>query len=220
MGLIKDIWRFIKGDQVTKSKNDIIISIVLVLIAILAIGYNIFSVEMQKIETQKQIEENANLEKEREESESEMLKGLESEEARQLADYYREFSPIKTEFMEKTAEFVEKMNDKVINTAELKELTTGQLQAALDYKEKLAAIENVPALLEAFSIYELEFIESDIKTINLVLSYYDSENYTSFKSSAIDKLYEDTESLFNRAEEELHRVYEQYDLGYLLERSS
>src|SRR4030042_4210866 len=95
----------IKGDQVTKSKNDIIISIVLVLIAILAIGYNIFSVEMQKIETQKQIEENANLEKEREESESEMLKGLESEEARQLAEYYGEYGPIKTEFMERSAEF-------------------------------------------------------------------------------------------------------------------
>ena len=203
-----------------KSKNDIIISIVLVLIAILAIGYNIFSVEMIKIETQKQIEENASLEKEREESEKEMLETLRSEEARQLAEYYSEYGPIRTEFMEKTAEFAEKMNDKVINTVELKELTTGQLEAVLDYKEKLVAIENVPAPLETFSIYELEFIESDIKTINLVLSYYDSENYTSFKSSAIDKLYEDTESLFHRAEEELYRVYEQYDLGYLLEGSS
>src|SRR4030043_1791693 len=113
-----------------------------------------------------------------------------------------------------------KIETKVVDTVELKELTNGQLEAAIDYKEKLIAIENIPAPLETFSIYELEFIESDIKTINLVLSYYNSENYTNFNSSAIDKLYEDTESLFRRAEEELRRVYEQYDLGYLLERSS
>ncbi len=204
----------------TKSKNDIIISIVLVLIAILAVGYNVFSVEMQKIETQRQIEENANLEKEREESEQQMLEELKSEEARQLTEYYSEYGPIKAEFMERTAELAEKMNDKVINTVELKELTAGQLEAVLDYKEKLVAIENIPAPLEAFSIYELEFIESDIKTINLVLSYYNSENYTNFNSSAIDKFYEDTESLLGRAEGELRRVYEQYDLRYLLEGSS
>ncbi len=207
----------VKGNQVTKSKNDIIISIVLVLIAILAVGYNVFSVEMLKIETQKQIEENASLEKEREESEQEMLEALRSEEARQLAEYYSEYGPIKTEFMERTAEFAGKINNKVANTVELKDLTTGQLEAVIDYKEKLVAIENVPAPLEAFSIYELEFINSDIKTINLVLSYYNSENYTNFNSSAIEKLYKDTESLLSRAEKELRRVYEQYDLGYLLE---
>ncbi|MFA5015463.1 MAG: hypothetical protein WC549_07985 [Actinomycetota bacterium] len=205
----------------SRSKNEIIISILLVFAAFLVIGYNIFSVEMQKIEIQRQIEENANIEKEREALEREMLlEVLRSEEARQLAEYYVEYGPVKAEFMEKTIEFSEKINDKIINTAELKKLTTGRLEAALDYKEKLIGIENVPAPLEAFSIYELEFIESDIKTINLVLSYYNSENYTNFNSSAIDKFYEDTQSLLGRAEKELRRVYEQYNLEYLLEGSS
>ena len=203
-----------------KSKSEIIISILLVLVVVLLAGYNVFSVETQKIETQRQLEEEARLEEERERIESERLEEVRSEEARQLAEYYGEYGPIKAEFMEKTTEFSEKIDDKIINTAELKELTTGRLEAALDYKEKLVGIENVPAPLEAFSIYELEFIESDIKTINLVLSYYNSTSYTDFNSSAIDKLYNDTESLFNRAEEELRRVYEQYDLGYLLEGSS
>lgn len=200
-------------------KNEIIILILVVLAVFLLVGYNIFSVEMQKIEAQRQLEEEARSEEERERLENERLEEVRSEEARQLAEYYTEYGPVKAEFIEKTAAFSEKINDMIVNTAELKELTTGRLEAAQDYKEKLAGIENVPAPLEAFFLYEMEFIESDIKTINLVLSYYNSENYTNFNSSAIDKLSRDTESLLSRAEKELRRVYEQYELGYLLEGS-
>jgi uncharacterized membrane-anchored protein YhcB (DUF1043 family) len=205
---------------VIKSRIEIIISTLLILIVVLLVGVNVFSVESQKIEAKRQIEEESDLEKEREESEKEMLEELRSEEARQLAEYYQEYDPIKTEFIEKTAELSEKMNDKVTNTEELRELAAERLEAVLDYKEKLIGIGNVPAPLETFSIFELEFIESDIKTINLLLSYYKSENYSNFNSSALDKLYEDTGSLLRRAEEELRSVYEQYDLGYLLEGSS
>jgi len=94
------------------------------------------------------------------------------------------------------------------------------LDAARNYKEKLIQIGNVPELLETFFSYELEFLESDIKTVNLVLSYYTSESYSDFNSSAIDKLYEDTRLLLLKAEEELQRVYSQYELEYLLEESS
>jgi len=205
---------------VIKSRIEIIISTLLILIVILLVGVNVFSVESQKIEAKRQIEEDADLEKEREESKKEMLEELRSEEARQLAEYYQDYGLIKTEFMENTAELSEKMNDKVTDTEELRKLAAERLEAVLDYKEKLIGIGNVPAPLETFSIFELEFIESDIKTINLLLSYYNSENYSNFNSSALGKLYEDTKSLYRRAEEELQKVYEQYDLGCLLEGSS
>jgi len=204
---------------VIKSRIEIIISALLILIVILLVGVNVFSVESQKIEAKRQIEEDADLEKEREESKKEMLEELRSEEARQLAEYYQDYGLIKTEFMENTAELSEKMNDKVTDTEELRKLAAERLEAVLDYKEKLIGIGNVPAPLETFSIFELEFIESDIKTINLLLSYYSSESYSNFKSSALDKQYEDTKSLYRRAEEELQKVYEQYDLGCLLEGS-
>jgi len=203
-----------------KSKSKIIISILLVLIAVLLIGYNVFSVEMQKIETQRQMEESARLEEERERLEREMLEELKSKETKELAEYYQKYRPIKAEFIENTTELSKKMEDKIINTEELKEFTTQRLDAARDYKEKLIGIGNVPEPLETFFSYELEFIESDIKTVNLVLSYYNSESYSDFNDSVIEKLYQNTRSLLFKAEEELQRVYRQYELEYLLEESS
>ena len=220
--VLKRLSELVTGKKLKKLrlKNEVIILMLLVIAAFLLVGYNIFSVEMQKIETKRQLEEDARLKEERERLETEMLEELRSEEARQLAEYYVEYGSIKAEFIEKTDGLSEKMNDKVTNTEELRELAAERLEAVLDYKEKLIGIGNVPAPLETFSIFELEFIESDIKTINLLLSYYSSESYSNFKSSALDKLYEDTKSLLSRAEEELRRVYEKYDLEYLLEGSS
>ena len=203
-----------------KSKSEIIISILLVLITVLLVGYNIFSVEMQKVETQRQMEESARLDEERERLESEMLEELKSKETMELAEYYRKYRPIKAEFIEKTAELSKKMEDKIINIGELEELTIKRLDAARNYKEKLIQIGNVPKPLETFFSYELEFLESDIKTVSLVLSYYGSESYSGFNDNAIEKLYENTRYLLLKAEEELQRVYSQYELEYLLEESS
>ena len=196
-----------------KSKSEIIISILLVLITVLLVGYNVFSVEMQKIETQRQLEENARIERE-------MLENIKLEEAKEIAEYYQKYRPLKDEFIEKVNLLSEKIKNGVIDTAELKELTTQRLATVSDYKEKLIQIGNVPEPLKTFFSYELEFLGSDIKTVNLVLSYYDSESYSNFNSSAIEKLYENTRSLLLKAEEELQRVYERYDLGYLLEEPS
>ena len=168
---------------------------------------------MQKIETQRQLEENARMERE-------MLESIKLEEAKEIAEYYQRYGPLKDEFIEKVNLLSEKIKNGVINTAELKELTIKRLDAARNYKEKLVQIGNVPEPLGTFFSYELEFIESDIKTVSLVLSYYNSEDYSNSNNSAIEKSYEDTRSLLLKAEEELQRVYSQYELEYLLEESS
>jgi len=203
-----------------KSKSEIIILILLVLIAVLLVGYNVFSFEMQKIAVKRQMEESARLEEERERLERETLEELKSKETKELVEYYQKYRPIKAGFIEKTAELSKKMEDKIINTEELKEFTTQRLNIVRDYKEKLIGIGNVPEPLETFFSYELEFIESDIKTVNLVLSYYNSESYSDFNDSVIEKLYQNTRSLLFKAEEELQRVYRQYELEYLLEEYS
>jgi len=199
--------------RMIKLKNEIIISMALVLIAVLSIGYNIFSVEMQKVEDQRQLDENDRLERE-------MLENIKLEEAREIAEYYQKYRPLKDEFIEKVNLLSEKIKNGVTNTAVLKELTMKRLDEAGNYKEKLTQIGNIPDPLKTFFSYELEFIESDIKTINLILSYYGSESYSDFNDNAIEKLYENTEYLLLKAEEELHRVYSQYELEYLLEESS
>ncbi|MBA7586923.1 hypothetical protein ES708_28930 [subsurface metagenome] len=200
-------------------KEKIILLVLVVIIAILVI-YNIFSVEMQKIETKKQLEESARLEEERARMEREMLEEIRSREAKEMAEYYQKYRPLKAEFIEEAAYLSEKMKDKIINIEQLIELTTRRLNAARDYREKLIQVGNVPESLETFFSYEMEFLESDIKTVNIVLSYYNSESYSDFNSNAIKKLYENTRSMLLKAGEELQRVYSQYELEYLLEESS
>jgi len=196
-----------------KLKSEIIIFIALISIAALLAGYNVFSVEMQKIETSRQIEE-------RQRFEREMLEELKSRETRELAEYYQKYRPIKAEFVGKVAELSEEAQDKIVNVWHLKELTTARLEAVVEYREKLTGIGDLPELLDTFYNYELEFIESDIEAISIVLSYYKSESYSTYDDTEIKKLYKNKNLLFLKAEEELQRVYGKYNLGYLLEESS
>ena len=189
-------------------KEKIILLILAVTTAVM-VGYNVFSVESQKLEVRMQIEEGARIEEE-------MLEKLKSKETIELAEYYEDYKLIKAEFVGRAAELSAEARGEIVNVTQLKEITTERLEAAKDYREKLNGIDT-PKPLKTFLACELEFIESDIKTINFVLSYYGSESYSNFKNSAIEKLYENTRSLLLKAEEELRRVYEQYNLGYLLE---
>src|SRR4030042_7051471 len=166
--------------------------------------------EMQKKEAIRQMEE-----EERARLEEEMLEELKSKETIELAEYYEDYKLIKAEFVGRAAELSAEARGEIVNVTQLKEITTERLEAAKDYREKLNGIDT-PKPLKTFLACELEFIESDIKTLNLMLSYYGSESYSNFKNSAIEKLYENTRSLLLKAEEELRRVYEQYNLGSML----
>ena len=107
------------------------------------------------------------------------------------------------------------MGGEFANIGQLKELTTERLNAAKDYREKLNGIDT-PKPLETFLAYELEFIESDIETIGMVLSYYRSESYSTYDDSELKELYIKTDSLLHKAESELQKVFNQYELEYML----
>ncbi|MDD5622446.1 MAG: hypothetical protein PHQ09_04700 [Actinomycetota bacterium] len=70
-----------------------------------------------------------------------MLEELRSEEARQLAEYYQEYGPVKAEFIEKTAGLSEKMNDRVTNTEELRKLAAERLEAVWAIRKNLSGLE-------------------------------------------------------------------------------
>lgn len=85
------------------------------------------------------------------------------------------------------------MKKEFVNMSQVKEFTSDRLDTAMKYRDKLILIENIPAPLENFHNCELDFVNSDIKTIELVLSYYDSGNYSIFNELEIKKLYADEE---------------------------
>jgi len=201
-----------------KLKNEIAILIVLVLVALLLIAYNIYSVEMQKREDIRQAEEEARLEEEaRKEEEKQRLEREKwSEETGELAEYYPDYKAIEEEFSIESSRLQEELKDHIANVAGLKEIASARLEAALDYRDKFASLD-APAPLETFYKYELEFIESDIETIREILSYYESESYSTYEEGGLNELYRKTVLLYGRAEEELTNVYSKYELDYLFE---
>jgi len=194
-------------------RKEKIILTVLVVIAAILIFYNVFSVEVQKIAVRKQVIENARMERE-------MLEEIRSREAEGIAEFGYRYQPIEDEFIKEVNLLSEKMKEKLVSVNNLSEIAAGRLEAAEDFRQKLTRIGDVPGPLEAFYDYELEFIASDIETMSLVLLYYNSNSYSTFDDTEIEELHKNTNLLFLKAEEELRRVYKQYDLEYLLEEPS
>src|SRR4030042_4894012 len=121
-----------------KLKSETAILIVFISIAaLLVVGYNIFSMEMQKKKAIRQLEEEARLEEERQRLEEEMLEELKSRETVELAEYYKDYKPIKAEFTGKAAELSEEAQGEIGNVAQLKELAGERLEAAKNYREKI-----------------------------------------------------------------------------------
>ncbi len=186
------------------------IALVILLAAVILVGLNVILVEHGKIAAEREAREEERLKRE-------MLEEIKLEEAREVVEYYLEFEPARDEFIKETIELSEEMESEFVNIDRIKELVSRRLDAAIAFRDKFLMIESVPSPLETFHDYELEFIKSDIETIGLVLSYYDSESYSTYNSSILNELYLKTGLLYQRAEEELYNVCRQYEMRYLFE---
>lgn len=178
--------------------------------AVLA-GYNIYLVLANRQAALKIAGQQQELEEEKARLE-ELKKGI----AEELAEYYPGYRIIKDEFTGNTEKLSAELDGEIVNIAQLKEITSARLDAAIGYRDKFRALDT-PAALEAFYEYELGYIESDIETIREVLLYYGSGSYSTYDDSAIGELCRKTGLLLHKAQEELKSTYSRYELGYLLQ---
>ena len=192
----------------SKSK-EIFFSIVMVVIMITAVSYNVYSVEYQKIEAVRQAEEDARLERQ-------MLEEIKSQEAREIAGFDREYRILKAEFTAEVSELSEKPYSQISSIDELKEITMQRMDASKELRDELGKMD-IPGPLEDYYKFEMEFLESDIDKMTLVLDYYNSGNYSTYDDSDLEELYKNNNLLFLKAQQEMQRVYEEYDLEYLLQ---
>jgi len=191
-----------------KIKEKIILTAV-VIVMIILVGYNVYLVEEAKIEAARQAEEDAR-------REIEMLEEIRSTEAREIAEFDRDYGALKDEFAAGVDELSAKLNSQVSSIYELKEITTQRMNASKKLKDGLSQM-SIPGPLEGYYELEVKFLESDINAMALVLDYYSSGSYSTFDDSGLEELYENNNLLFLKAQQEMQRVYEEYDLEYLLQ---
>jgi len=193
----------------TLKGKEIIFSLVLVVIMLAAVGYNVYSVEYQKVEAARQAEEDVR-------REIEMLEEIKSTEAREIAEFDRDYGALKDEFAAGVDDLLAKLNSQVSSIDELKDITTQRMDASKKLKDGLSQM-SIPGPLEDYYKFEMEFLESDIDKMTLVLDYYNSGNYSTYDDSDLEELYKNNNLLFLKAQQEMQRVYEEYGLEYLLQ---
>jgi len=191
-----------------KIKEKIILTAVATVMIIL-VGYNVYLVEEAKIEAARQAEEDAR-------REIEMLEEIRSTEAREIAEFDRDYGALKDEFAAGVDDLSAKLNSQVSSIYELKEITTQRMNASEKLEDGLSQM-SIPGPLEGYYELEVKFLESDINAMALVLDYYSSGSYSTFDDSGLEELYENNNLLFLKAQQEMQRVYEEYDLEYLLQ---
>jgi len=185
-----------------------IILIAVTAVIIILVGYNIFLVEYQKAEARRQAEQAARIERE-------ALDKIKSWEAREIVEFDQEYRKIEDKFIEEAGELSEKVNLQVSSIGELKELTTQRMNASKGLKDKLSRMD-IPRPLGDYYKLEMEFLESDIDKMALILDYYNSGNYSAYDDSDLEELYKNNNLLFLKAQQEMQRVYKEYGLEDLL----
>ncbi len=203
----------------TKKNREIILSSILVIIIIALVGFNIFLVEKTKVEVKRVMEELARIEyikTELRKAKIELLKQKVEKTSIEIIEFDEKYRVAKSEYTENVNELSKKINSEILNIDELKELTTQRINVSKKFKNKLSQM-NIPGPLEDFYEFEMEFLNNDIETMALILAYYNSDSYSTYNDDKLKEAYEKSNLWFLKAEEEMSRVYREYNLEYLLE---
>ena len=202
----------------TKNKGIIFLS-VLIVIMIVLVGFDVFLVEKTKVEVGRIMEELAKIEylkTEFKKAEIELLKQKVEKTSIEIIEFDEKYRVVENEYTEKVNELSKKINSEILNIDELKELTTQRINVFKKFKNKLSQM-NIPGPLEDFYEFEMEFLNNDIETMALILAYYNSDSYSTYNDDKLKEAYEKSNLWFLKAEEEMSRVYREYNLEYLLE---
>ena len=202
----------------TKNKG-IIFSSVLIVIMIVLVGFDVFLVEKTKVEVGRIMEELAKIEylkTELKKAETELLKQKVEKTSIEIIEFDEKYRVVENEYTEKVNELSKKINSEILNIDELKELTTQRINVSKKFRNKLSQM-NIPGPLEDFYEFEMEFLNNDIETMALILAYYNSDSYSTYNDDKLKEAYEKSNLWFLKAEEEMSRVYREYNLEYLLE---
>ncbi len=212
-----------------QKRNEIIITVLLVLIFMGLIAYNYLEVQKyneiveQRLEWH-QVLENRQIEKiKAREATSTYIKLrslIQSQDTADIVKFDTLYKKIEGEYFDKINIISGEFKQKVTNIEELKSLVKKRSKAAEDFKQELVSMVNIPEPIESLYFLLLDFLDNDISTWNEVLGYY-SENFSIenpliIQDQAAGELYLRNMDLYRQVEALRLEIYTEYGLESLL----
>ena len=215
-------------DKIQK-KNEIITTIVLILIFTGLVTYNLLVVQRhnrivgQRLEIH-QILEAQQIEKIKARESTiayiELRSLIKSQETADIIKFDTLYNKIEGKYLDQINDISEEFRQKVTNIEDLKSLVIRRGRAAEDFKQELVSIDNIPKPLDSLYSLLLDFLDNDINTWNEVLEYYSedfsTENPLIIQDQAINELYLKTSDLYRQTEQLRLEIYTEYGLESLL----
>ena len=210
-------------------RNEIIITIILILIFAGLVTYNFMVVQKynkvvgQRMERHQALE-TLQLEKiaARESTVAyiELRSLIKSQETADIIKFDTWYKKIEGQYLDQINEISEEFKQKVTNIEDLKSLVIKRGRAAEDFKQELVNIDDVPEPLDSLYFLLLDFLDNDIDTWNEVLGYYSEnfsiENPSIIQDQAISELYLKNSDLYRQVEQLRLETYTEYGLESLL----
>ncbi len=212
-----------------QKRNEIIITVLLVLIFMGLIAYNYLEVQKHNKIVEQRLERHQELEA----RQIEKIKAREttityiklrsltnSQETADIIKFDIQYKKIESQYFDKINIISGEFKQKVTNIEELKSLVKKRSKAAEDFKQELISIDNIPEPIESLYFLILDFLDNDISTWNEVLGYY-SENFSIenpliIQDQAAGELYLRNMDLYRQVEALRLEIYTEYGLESLL----
>ena len=215
-------------DKIQK-KNEIITTIVLILIFTGLVTYNLLVVQRhnrivgQRLEIH-QILEAQQIEKIKARESTiayiELRSLIKSQETADIIKFDTLYNKIEGKYLDQINDISEEFRQKVTNIEDLKSLVIRRGRAAEDFKQELVSMDNIQKPLDSLYSLLLDFLDNDINTWNEVLEYYSedfsTENPLIIQDQAINELYLKTSYLYKQVERLRSETYTEYGLESLL----
>ena len=218
----------LKSNKIQK-KNEIIVTLVLILIFAGLVTYNLVTVQRYNRIVSQRSDRHEMLEarqiekiKAREATGAyiDLRSLIKSQETADIVKFDTWYKKIESQYLDQINEISEEFEQKVINIEDLKSLVIKRGRAAESFKQELLGIIDVPEPLDSFYFLLLDFLDNDINTWNEVLGYYSEdfsiENPSIIQDQAINDLYLKNRNIYRQVEELRSEIYTKYGLEDLL----
>ena len=203
-------------------KKDMIISVALISVMAVLLGYNFYIVQGVRAVTWKREEYHSGLEAQQLEKAA-MRKTVKDrinakkyqrqKTVNEIVEFNGKYILIRDNFLGKVESLSTKFDSGVVSIEELKQLTAERIAASEMFKQELLSINRIPEPIEDFYGILSEFLEKDIENWNLILAYYSGGD----PQEDLDLSYRNINDLYHKAEDKRIRTYIAYELEDLLE---
>ena len=154
--------------------------------------------------------------KELEEARLEIIKLQEEQKVKEIIDFYENYKELREEYYEDVLLYeVDKM-EKAASIDELKNDVKNRLNSARYFKERLESTDNIPEPLLNFYNLNIDYLNNEIQIMYSIIAYYGGFNYSTYDDTELIELIMENERLLLEIDEELNRVFKEYEIEYLL----